>query len=248
MSSSFERAVAVVLDHEGGFSNHPRDPGGATKYGITRGTLAKIRMRPVTLEEVQALTIDQAKAIYRQLYWRPILAGYLPAGVDLALFDFAVNSSPARAVKSLQRILHVSVDGRVGADTIAAVRAANPHVLIRSLTQHRIGFLSRLRTWPVFGRGWRRRVLAVEQRALAFAQTVSQQKDDPMFDTKAILASRTIWANLVGLAAVAVGALGYDISTVDTTAVSDAIVQLIAAASFVASTVFRILATRQIAA
>ena len=246
-SSPFERALALVLLHEGGFVQHPRDPGGATRVGITRATLSRARGRPASVEDVRSLAEAEAAAIYRRFYWDAVRADELPQGLGLAVFDLAVNSGPARAVRMLQGVLGVEPDGLVGPLTLTAARWADPAETIRRLTRVRLGFLARLSTWPVFGRGWRRRVLAVEQEALRLAHSSSpSQGPTDMIDTKAILASRTVWANLIGFAALILGLLGFDASALDTGAVADAVVQLIAAASFIASTVFRILATKQI--
>ncbi|MBM6592365.1 glycoside hydrolase family 108 protein [Microvirga pudoricolor] len=241
---SFEPALRAVLDLEGGFVRHPGDPGGATNRGITQRTLARARGRPVTVDEVRALTAPEAGAIYRRLYWDAVRADGLPAGIDLALFDFAVHSGPARSVRALQRLLGVRPDGRVGRETLLAAAAADPEEVIRGLTRKRLGFLQRLGPWRLFGRGWKRRVLAVERAALALVPQAL--KEIPMPDTKSILASRTVWSNLLGLLAVLAGVLGFDASGVDSGAVADAIVQIVAAGSFIASTLFRILATQQI--
>jgi len=168
-SSRFETAVEQTLRHEGGFVQHPRDPGGATKFGITRETLARARGRPASAADVRRLTRREAVAIYRRLFWNAVRADELPPGLDLAVFDLAVNSGPARAASMLQEILGVPVDGIVGPVTLEAARAADIPETIRRLTKARLGFLGRLAAWPVFGIGWRRRVLAVEREALRLA-------------------------------------------------------------------------------
>jgi lysozyme family protein len=170
-NTRFEKAIEIVLQHEGGFVHHPRDPGGATKFGITRETLSRARGRPVSIEDVRELTRAEAVAIYRWLYWDVVLADELPPGLDLAVFDLAVNSGPGRAVRMLQNVLGVTVDGIVGPETLKAAWQADPTKTIRHLTRARLGFLGRLAAWPVFGRGWRRRVLAVEQGALRLASS-----------------------------------------------------------------------------
>jgi lysozyme family protein len=167
--SRFDEVVDFVLQHEGGFVQHPRDPGGATKFGITRETLSRARGRRVSVDEVRRLTREEAASIYRRLYWDAVQAHDLPPGIDLATFDLAVHSGPSRAVKMLQSVLGVASDGIVGPKTLQAVRAADIMETIRRLTQGRLGFLSRLAAWPTFGRGWRRRVLSVEQEALRLA-------------------------------------------------------------------------------
>jgi lysozyme family protein len=170
-ASRFEQAVEIVLRHEGGFVHHPDDPGGATQFGITRETLSRVRGRPATIEDVQALTRAEAVAVYRGLYWDAVCAEDLPPGLDLAVFDFAVNSGPVRAVRMLQAVLGVAADGIVGPVTLKAAWQSDLAETIRRLTRARLGFLGRLAAWPVFGRGWRRRVLAVEQGALRLASS-----------------------------------------------------------------------------
>src|SRR5829696_5104608 len=143
-ASRFEKAIEIVLQHEGGFVHHPRDPGGATKFGITRETLSRVRGRPVSIEDVRELTSAEAAAIYRWLYWDVVRADELPPGLDLAVFDLAVNSGPARAVRMLQNVLGVTVDGIVGPETLKAAWQNDPAETIRRLTRARLGFLGRL--------------------------------------------------------------------------------------------------------
>jgi lysozyme family protein len=169
-STSFPAALGVVLSHEGGFVDHPLDPGGPTKFGITLATLARARGCAVTAGEVRALGREEAGGIYRRLYWDEIRADELPDGVDLALFDFAVNAGTTRAARTLQTVLGCPADGIVGPVTLAAARSARAPDTVRALTRARLDHLSRLPTWPVFGRGWRRRVLAVETAALRRAR------------------------------------------------------------------------------
>ncbi len=257
-AESFDRALALVLDLEGGFVADPRDPGGATKYGITRATLARARGRPASVADVKALTRQEAGAIYRRSYWAQVGGDALPPGLDLAIFDFGVNSGPARAIKALQSALGVAADGRLGPATRAAIAACDPAATVRRVTADRLGFMRRLSTWTAFGRGWTARVTRVERESLALARaspavpvalvsTVNQE--GPVMDTtKSVLASRTVWANLIGLASVAFGVIGVDTSNVDAGGLAEAMSQIVAGASFVASTVFRVRATKQIGA
>jgi lysozyme family protein len=163
--TSFPGAVALVLAHEGGFVDHPRDPGGATRFGITRNTLAAARGRPATRADVRALAREEAETIYRRHYWNPVRGDDLPAGIDLATFDLAVHSGPTRAALTLQGVLGVPADGAVGPRTLAAAAGAPPAAVIAALTRRRLAMLQALPAWPVFGRGWRRRVLATEREA-----------------------------------------------------------------------------------
>lgn len=151
-ASSFPRALSHVLAQEGGFVNHPRDPGGATHRGVTQQALAQWRGRPVSVAEVRALTRAEAAALYRARYWDAIKADGLPAGLDLAAFDLAVNSGVGRARRMLK-----ALPAGATSDQIAALCAA------------RLAFLRGLKTWPVYGRGWARRVAATHAAALALA-------------------------------------------------------------------------------
>jgi lysozyme family protein len=166
-TETFGRALSLVLKHEGGYVDHPRDPGGATNRGITLETLSRWRGRKVTKAEVKALTLEEAGAIYRANYWNVVKGDDLPAGLDYAVFDFAVNSGPQRAAKHLQALVGTAVDGVIGPKTLAAACARDPADLVRKLTRSRLDFLTALPTWPTFGRGWRNRVVGVEKEALA---------------------------------------------------------------------------------
>jgi lysozyme family protein len=163
----FAACLTEVLKHEGGYADHPADPGGATNMGITHTTLAAWRGKPVTRQDVRALTRDEAAAIYRARYWDVIRGDDLPRGVDLCVFDFAVNSGPARAARSLQAALGVEMDGTIGPLTLAAAAKREPRALISDLCARRLAFLRSLSTYSVFGRGWERRVSEIEAAALA---------------------------------------------------------------------------------
>ncbi len=179
---NFAACLAVVLDHEGGYSDHPSDPGGATMRGITRRVLADWRgISPwwdLPKQEVKALGLDEAREIYRARYWDAVRGDELPAGLDLAVFDFGVNSGPARAVGYLQAALGVTRDGVFGPVTLGAVQKATAEQripdLIRTISRRRLIFLRSLSIFAVFGAGWTRRVADTETRALAM-----HPRDDP---------------------------------------------------------------------
>lgn len=169
-AANFERALALVLVHEGGWSDHPKDPGGATNLGITIGTLSGWLGRPATKAEVRALTRATVAPIYRKNYWDAIRADELPAGVDYCTFDFAVNSGPKRGTMSLQRAVGVADDGVVGPITLAAAAGKPAAQTIERICADRLAFLRRLSTWPTFGKGWTSRVEGVRAEALAMAR------------------------------------------------------------------------------
>lgn len=146
----FNEAFERVIGHEGGYVFDKRDPGGETKYGISR------RAHPDV--DIAALTVESAGAIYRRDYWTPCQCDQLPAWARLHVFDAAVNSGVKQAAKWLQRAVDATPDGVIGAKTIAAARAADPFRTIGSITAQRLMFMTDLPTWPVFGRGWARRL------------------------------------------------------------------------------------------
>ena len=167
--NNFDRSLSAVLKHEGGYVDHPRDPGGATNMGITHRTLAAWRKRPVTKQDVMNLTRGEAGAIYETQYWDAVKGDDLPAGLDYAMFDYAVNSGAGRAIRDLQAVLGVERDGSLGLRTMAAVQASDVRATINALMDRRLAFLKRLSTWDAFGRGWARRVSDVRRLALAMA-------------------------------------------------------------------------------
>lgn len=172
VASSWDEAIRAVLADEGGYSNHPSDPGGPTNWGITLADARHFWKADATADDVRAMPLKVATEIYRAHYWDAIAGDRLPAGVDYALFDYGVNSGIARAGKVLRRLL--SLDPRTYAITdevIAAVAKRDALALVRALCAERRAFLKSLKTWPVFGRGWSRRVDHVEKVALSLARS-----------------------------------------------------------------------------
>lgn len=168
MKSNFEKSLELVLVHEGGFVNHPKDPGGATNQGITQRTYDAWRSRQgQVFQSVRHINADEIREIYRAQYWHKVSADDLPAGLDYAVFDFAVNSGPARAAKFLQKIAGVPADGIIGAQTLAAVGRNDAAAIITRLCRDRLAWLKRLKTFSTFGRGWTRRVNEVQEAALS---------------------------------------------------------------------------------
>lgn len=166
MDRNFARTLALVLVHEGGYVDHPADPGGATNKGITLATFRRYVKPGGTKDDLRRLTVEQAATCYRRQYWDAVLGAELPDGVDFAVFDFAVNSGPSRAVKYLQSVVGATPDGRIGPMTLAAVRAFSAVAVVNSLCDRRMGFLRRLKHWPTFKNGWTRRVSETRQSAL----------------------------------------------------------------------------------
>ena len=164
-ADNFDHCVAVTLAYEGGFSDNPADPGGATNFGITERTLEAFLGHPVTADDVRGMSSGTAIEIYRANYWNQMRCSDLPAGVDLMVFDFGVNSGPATAIKALQELVGVTPDGAIGRLTLGAVAGASAATLVSGLAEARMAYLRRLASFADFGHGWTRRVTDVQQRA-----------------------------------------------------------------------------------
>ena len=166
MQFNFETIMHHVFEYEGGYVDHPSDPGGATNMGITFNTLKSWRKRPITKQDVKNLTKQEAKEIYEANYWNAVRGSELPSGLDLVVMDAGVNSGPRRSVRWLQAALGVDDDGIIGPITLDAARRYQGEDLIRAVLQVRRDFVRSLRTYPVFGRGWENRINSVENRAI----------------------------------------------------------------------------------
>lgn len=169
MDRNFARALKLVLIHEGGWSDNPADPGGATMKGVTLATFRRYVKPSATKADLRKITDAQLSTIYRRHYWDAVAGAELPDGVDYAVFDFAVNSGPSRAAKYLQAVAGVTQDGKIGPATLKAVRAKTHASVIHELCDARLAFLKRLDTWKTFGKGWSSRVLGVRSEALKMA-------------------------------------------------------------------------------
>lgn len=156
-----ETCIPRILVHEGGYVNHPSDPGGATNKGVTIATFRRYIKPGGTIEDLKALTTAQAVIVYKRQYWDAVSADLLPVGVDYAVVDFAVNSGPTRAIKYLQAVVGVEQDGKLGPVSIKAVRAMPPRDVVRQLCARRLSFMKAIKggsLWVTFGKGWQRRV------------------------------------------------------------------------------------------
>ena len=151
---NFDQAFDRLIGHEGGYVNHPDDPGGETNWGITLRTAREAGFSGA----MRDLTRDQAKGIYRRAYWERAKADQYDGAIAFQLFDAAVNHGIGQGIRFLQRAVGVADDGAVGPVTLAAVRAMSvPDVLAR-FNAERLEFYTKLTTWPTFGKGWARRV------------------------------------------------------------------------------------------
>ena len=166
MRENFEKSLAELLKHEGGYVNHPQDPGGRTNHGVTQDVWEDWIDRAVSEDEMKALTPNKVAPLYREMYWDRIKGDKLPAGVDYLVFDAAVNSGASRAAKWLQTAVGAVADGMIGEQTLKLVLLTDPQMLIDKYSANRLAFLQRLATWPTFGKGWERRVEEVRATAL----------------------------------------------------------------------------------
>jgi lysozyme family protein len=169
----------LLAVHEGGYVDHPDDPGGRTNKGVTQEVYDAYRSsRGLEPAHVRDITRDEVEEIYRSEYWDAIRADELPAGVAYAVFDAAVNSGPARAARWLQKAVGAKVDGVVGRKTLAKTRAARPEAVIDSVCEKRLRFMRRLKHYDTFGVGWERRVSEVQQQALRWAKEARVHGED----------------------------------------------------------------------
>jgi lysozyme family protein len=162
MKQNFQSALESVLKHEGGFVNHPADPGGMTNLGVTKRVWEEWVGREVDEKTMRGLTPEMVGPVYKAKYWDRIRGDQLPSGVDYAVFDAAVNSGPGRAAKWLQGCVGVEQDGRIGPKTLAAVAKFDLAELIEDYAKRRLSFLVDLPHWGTFGKGWGRRVAEVQ--------------------------------------------------------------------------------------
>lgn len=150
---TFDDAVKIILKHEGGYVDHPSDPGGETNYGISK--------RAYPDEDIANLTVERASELYKRDYWDRIKGDDLPYAIALCVFDTAVNSGVSRASRWLQETCNATPDGVIGPNTVRNVLNAwenNHSYVLTTYMDKRLTFLKKLSTWDTFGRGWERRV------------------------------------------------------------------------------------------
>jgi lysozyme family protein len=178
MKENEKMCLAKVLRHEGGYSNHPKDPGGATMKGVIQRVYDAFRKeKGLPVRSVKSITEDEIAAIYDKNYWDKIRGDDLPSGVDYCIFDGAVNSGPGQATKWAQRAVKVGVDGVMGQVTVDAIKVRNPREVIDNICDQRLAFLRRLDHYPTFKKGWEARVADV--RKIAKQMTVRGPVEEP---------------------------------------------------------------------
>ncbi len=165
MQTNYKHALEVILHHEGGYVNHPKDPGGETNLGVTK----RVYEEWGGTKDMKDLTVEDVAPIYEQNYWGRLKCDDLPNGLDLCVFDFGVNAGPGRAAKYLQTMIGTTADGGIGPNTLKAVANYVEEVglekTIHNYQEARQGYYEKLTTFATFGRGWTRRVTETTQSA-----------------------------------------------------------------------------------
>ena len=153
MKENFDHCLEMLLEHEGGYVNHPSDPGGQTNLGVTK----RVWEDWGGTKDMKELTPEDVAPLYKKLYWDKIKGDELPSGVDWCVFDWGVNSGTSRSAKALQRIVGTRDDGHIGPKTMELVMEADVHEIINKMYQERQEFYEKLKTFDTFGKGWTRR-------------------------------------------------------------------------------------------
>jgi lysozyme family protein len=170
MTKNFRDCLELVLKHEGGFVNHPKDPGGMTNLGVTKRVWEEWVGHEVDEKAMRALTPAIVAPMYEMRYWRTSYCEKLPRGLDLLVFSMAVNAGAGRSVKLLQDAIGVVSDGVIGPRTMDRINEANVETLIDKFSEARTSFYKGLKTFPVFGKGWLSRTESERLEALEMAK------------------------------------------------------------------------------
>ena len=166
MQNNWIKCLETILHHEGGYVNHPKDPGGETNLGVTKRVYEDFG----GTKDMKDLTREDVEPIYKKNYWDRVKGDDLPAGLDLCVFDFGVNAGTGRAAKYLQTMIGTVADGGIGPNTLKAVEAyVEDHGIedtIKSYQAERQKYYEGLSTFDTFGKGWTRRVDETTELAL----------------------------------------------------------------------------------
>jgi len=166
MEANYKKCLETILHHEGGYVNHPKDPGGETNLGVTK----RVYEEHGGTKDMKDLTVEDVAPIYKKGYWDKLKGGDLPSGLDLCVFDFGVNAGPGRAAKYLQSLIGTTPDGGIGPMTLKAVSEyVTEHGLKTTIEQYqseRQKYYEGLSTFATFGKGWTRRVTETTDLAL----------------------------------------------------------------------------------
>jgi lysozyme family protein len=165
MQSNFEKSLALVLQHEGGYVHHALDPGGRTNLGVTQRVWEDYVGHKVDEQTMRSLTKELVAPLYRKEYWDAVHGDKLPCGADYLAFDFAVNAGSFRCVKTIQRALNITADGVIGPVTVKAIQDTNAEDFINNFSAAKESFYRGLTTFPTFGKGWLNRVEEAKKTA-----------------------------------------------------------------------------------
>ena len=168
MINNFKECLDLVLKSEGGWVNHPSDPGGETNLGVTKRVWIEYVGHPV--ESLKKLTKEDVAPLYELKYWRPCYCEVLPRGLDFVVFSMGVNAGPGRSVKLLQSAIGCVPDGVIGPRTRELISSSNGADIIKKFSTVRREYYQSLKTFPIFGKGWLARVDREEQEALNMAK------------------------------------------------------------------------------
>lgn len=234
VASNFAPALACVNVHEGGKDDDARDPGGRTAYGVTQARYNQyLRDKGRPRADVWGITVPEREEIWRTYYWAVVRADELPAGLDYVVFDAAVNSGPAQAIKWLQRAINdvlsrsggkiIAVDAQMGTNTVDAANSIDDvDAIIGCMQDRRLAMLQNLRTWPVYGKGWGRRVADVRKLGQAVARGSVDLKPPPGWTQapgKALASdAKPLPSPTGGVVATTIGTASSGVSTITTTA------------------------------
>jgi len=166
VNRNWNKSFDLVIVNEGGYVDNKLDPGGATNWGCTQAVWEGYIGHKVSVDDMKALTKEDVKPLYKKRYWDAIHGDAIPSGLDYCLFDCAINSGVNRSAKIIQEIVGVFADGAIGNNTVSAITQLNPITAINEFCDKRQAFLESLKTFPVFGKGWSKRVSEVRIRAL----------------------------------------------------------------------------------
>jgi len=172
MQSNYDKCLETILHHEGGYVNHPKDPGGETNLGVTKRVYVKWCMsNDLLTKDMKDLTVEDVAPIYKKNYWDKVKGDELPGGLDLCIFDFGVNAGPGRAAKYLQKMIGTVVDGGIGPNTLRTLKGYveenGVEKTIEDYQAARQSYYEELSTFDTFGKGWTRRVKETTELALS---------------------------------------------------------------------------------
>ena len=167
MQANYDKCLETILHHEGGYVNHPKDPGGETNLGVTK----RVYVEHGGQKNMKDLTVEDVAPIYKKGYWDKMKGDELPTGLDLCVFDFGVNAGPGRSAKYLQTMIGTVADGGIGPNTLAKLKEyVEKHGIekcIEDFQGARQDYYEKLSTFATFGKGWTRRVDETTELALS---------------------------------------------------------------------------------